>query len=117
MMDVQLIKKKYSRNAHFCDALLGRATGRLLESAGFQVTAQTSILFLPGWLRMLNLWCHTRLPPLATLTGRPVRPFAGLYRWVLNGQRTWLPDRMRRRQTDRSGLGRSKTWPLSSVLG
>jgi ubiquinone/menaquinone biosynthesis C-methylase UbiE len=59
-----------------------RRLRRLLESAGFQVSAQTGLLFMPGWLRMLDLWCHTRLPRLALLTGRLVRPFAWLYRRV-----------------------------------
>jgi SAM-dependent methyltransferase len=56
------------------------ALRRLLESAGFRVTARTGILFLPGWLRMLDLLCHTRFPALTPLTGRLVRPFAWLYR-------------------------------------
>jgi SAM-dependent methyltransferase len=59
-----------------------RALRRLLESAGFHVTAQTGILFLPGWLRMLDLWCHTRWPRLGPVTGWLVRPFAWLYRRV-----------------------------------
>jgi len=59
-----------------------RALRRLLESAGFRVTAQTGILFLPGWLRMLDLLCHTRVPRLAPVTGWLVRPFAWLYRRV-----------------------------------
>jgi SAM-dependent methyltransferase len=58
------------------------ALRRLLESAGFLVTAHTGILFLPGWLRMLDLLCHTRFPRLASLTGWLVRPFAWLYRRV-----------------------------------
>ncbi len=59
-----------------------RALRRLLESAGFRVTAQTGLLFMPGWLRMLDLLCHTRLPRLAPVTGWLVRPFAWLYRRV-----------------------------------
>jgi len=59
-----------------------RALRRLLESAGFRVTAQTGILFLPGWLRMLDLLCHTRFPRLAPVTGWLVRPFAWVYRRV-----------------------------------
>jgi len=57
-----------------------RALRRLCESAGFQVTAETGILFMPGWLRMADLWCHTRAPRLAPLTGWLVRPFAWAYR-------------------------------------
>ena len=59
-----------------------RALRRLLESAGFRVTALTSLLFMPGWLRMLDLLCHTRWRRLTPLTGWLVRPFAWLYRRV-----------------------------------
>lgn len=59
-----------------------RALRRLLASAGFRVTALTGILFMPGWLRMADLWCHTRLPRLSRVTGALVRPFAWLYRRV-----------------------------------
>jgi SAM-dependent methyltransferase len=38
------------------------ALQRLVESAGFQVTARTGILFIPGWLRMLELWLYRRVP-------------------------------------------------------
>ena len=55
---------------------------RLLEGVGLRVTAQTGILFIPGWLRMADLWCHTRAPGLTSLTGALVRPFAWLYRSV-----------------------------------
>jgi len=59
-----------------------RALRRLLESEGFRVTAQTGILFMPGWLRMLDLLCYTRAPTLARVTAALVRPFAWLYRRV-----------------------------------
>ena len=52
----------------------------LLESSGFRVRAHTGILFIPGWLRMADLLCHTRCKPLAKLTGLLVEPFARLYR-------------------------------------
>ncbi len=55
---------------------------RLLEGVGLRVTAQTGILFLPGWLRMADLWCHTRASRLTGLIGALVRPFAWLYRTV-----------------------------------
>ena len=54
----------------------------LLESAGFRYRATSGILFIPGWLRMLDLWCHTRCPRLTRLTGWLVGPFAWLYRRV-----------------------------------
>jgi SAM-dependent methyltransferase len=53
---------------------------RLLGDAGFHVTARSGILFMPGWLRMLDLWCHVRGLALARVTGWAVRPFAWLYR-------------------------------------
>jgi SAM-dependent methyltransferase len=55
---------------------------RLLESVGFRVTARTGILFIPGWLRMLDLWLHTRRPGLAALTAGPVGVFAWLFRRI-----------------------------------
>ena len=58
------------------------ALRRLLERAGFRTVATTGILFIPGWLRMLDLWCHTRARPLARVTGWLVRPFAWLYAHV-----------------------------------
>lgn len=54
----------------------------LLESAGFRFTAISGILFMPGWLRMFDLWCHTRCPRLTRLTGWLVGPFAWLYRRI-----------------------------------
>ena len=48
---------------------------RMLERAGFTVTAETGILFIPGWLRMLDLACHTWLRPLDRLTGALCAPF------------------------------------------
>jgi SAM-dependent methyltransferase len=59
-----------------------RALRRLARDAGFQVVAESGILFMPGWLRMLDLWCHTRGSPLARLTGPAVVPFAWLSRHV-----------------------------------
>ncbi len=56
------------------------ALRRLLESAGFRIKATSGILFMPGWLRMLDLWCHTRCPRLTGVTGWMVHPFAWLYR-------------------------------------
>jgi SAM-dependent methyltransferase len=58
------------------------ALQRLLESAGFRVTARTGILFIPGWLRMLELWLYTRRSRLTGATTPPVRLFAWLYRRV-----------------------------------
>ena len=48
----------------------------MLESAGFEVIAEDGILFIPGWLRMADLACHTWLPAAARLTG-PASAFFG----------------------------------------
>jgi SAM-dependent methyltransferase len=61
-------EKSYSR----------RALRRMLEKAQLQVVAETSILFLPGWLRMLDLACHAWCRPLSRVTGALVQPFAFL---------------------------------------
>ena len=53
---------------------------QLLESVGFKVITRTGILFMPGWLRMADLWCHCRVPWLTAITGPLVRIFSALYR-------------------------------------
>ncbi len=64
-------EKSYSR----------RVLKQMLEKAGLEVIAETAILFIPGWLRML-LACHSWCRPLAALTGALVRPFMFLDRHV-----------------------------------
>jgi SAM-dependent methyltransferase len=59
-----------------------RGLRRLVESRGFCVTATSGILFMPGWLRMLDLFCHTRGWRLSTITGWLVEPFRWFYRHV-----------------------------------
>lgn len=49
---------------------------RMLESAGFDVADDDAILFIPGWLRILDLICHTRFRALAPVTAAAVRVFA-----------------------------------------
>ncbi len=61
-------EKSYSR----------RALRRMLEGAGLEVGLETGILFMPGSVRMLDLWCHTRARPLARVTGALVSIFAWL---------------------------------------
>ena len=53
-----------------------KALRRLLESAGFEVVATDGILFIPGWLRMADLFVYTRYPALAPITAGVVRAFA-----------------------------------------
>ena len=65
-------EKSYSR----------RALRAMLQRAGFTVVAETAILFIPGWLRMLDLACHSWCRPLAAVTGALVRPFVFLDRHV-----------------------------------
>ncbi len=57
-----------------------RALREMLERAGLAVVAETAILFIPGWLRMLDLACHAWCRPLAAVTGALVWPFAFLDR-------------------------------------
>jgi SAM-dependent methyltransferase len=65
-------EKSYSR----------RALRQMLEAAGLKVVAETAILFIPGWLRMLDLACHSWARPLTAVTGALVQPFAFLDRHV-----------------------------------
>ena len=65
-------EKSYSR----------RALRRMLEDAGLEVVEETAILFIPGWLRMLDLACHAWCRPLARVTGALVWPFILLDRHV-----------------------------------
>ena len=46
-----------------------RALRRMLEDVGFEVVAESGILFIPGWLRILDLVCNTWARPLGRLTG------------------------------------------------
>jgi SAM-dependent methyltransferase len=66
------LEKSYSR----------RALREMIERAGLTVVGETAILFIPGWLRILDLACHTRWPRLAVLTGACVWPFVMLDRYV-----------------------------------
>jgi SAM-dependent methyltransferase len=65
-------EKSYSR----------RALRDMLERAGLTVAAETAILFIPGWLRMLDLACHAWCRPLAAITGACIAPFVFLDRHV-----------------------------------
>jgi SAM-dependent methyltransferase len=66
------LEKSYSR----------RALRDMIERAGLTVTAETAILFMPGWLRIIDLVCHAWCPPLTVLTGACVWPFVALDRYV-----------------------------------
>lgn len=66
------LEKSYSR----------RSLRLMLERAGLEVGAETAILFMPGWLRIVDLACHSWCRPLAHITGALVRPFMWLDRHV-----------------------------------
>lgn len=55
-----------------------RALRTLIEGARFRVIDETAILFIPGWLRMLDLACHCWCRPLSRLTAAAIQPFV----WV-----------------------------------
>ena len=57
-----------------------RALERMLEREGFEVLAETGILFMPGWLRMADLWLYVRRPKLASLSAPAISFFAYLHR-------------------------------------
>ena len=57
-----------------------RGLRELLTASGFTVVAESAILFMPGWLRMLDLACHAWMPALTPLTAAAVWPFAFLDR-------------------------------------
>ncbi len=65
-------EKSYSR----------RALREMLNRAGLTVVAETAILFIPGWLRMLDLACYAWWRPLTRVTGACVWPFVLLDRHV-----------------------------------
>jgi hypothetical protein len=56
------------------------ALRRLLKKAGFRVVDLSGILFMPGWLRMLDLLLYLRNPRTASLTRFLILPFGWLYR-------------------------------------
>jgi SAM-dependent methyltransferase len=55
---------------------------RMLEAAGFEVVAETAILFVPGWLRMADLALHSYFRRLAPATAALLKPFVWLDRHV-----------------------------------
>ena len=48
----------------------------MCERAGFEHAGDSGLLFVPGWLRMLDLACWAWARPLARVTGLAIRPFA-----------------------------------------
>jgi SAM-dependent methyltransferase len=66
------LEKSYSR----------RTLRQMIERAGLTVVDETAILFIPGWLRIADLVCHSWCRPLALVTGAFVWPFVMLDRYV-----------------------------------
>jgi len=63
-------EKSYSR----------RAFRAMLERTGFEIVGESGLLFIPGWLRMLELACNRWLPFLRPIVAVFVWPFAALER-------------------------------------
>ncbi len=59
-----------------------RALKKMLEHEGFEVIAETGILFLPGWLRMADLWLYVRCPKRASFLAPAVSFFAYLHKKI-----------------------------------
>jgi len=57
-----------------------RSLERMLTGAGFRVLDRTGILFIPGWLRMLDLYVHVRNRRSNAWMRPFVAPFAALSR-------------------------------------
>ena len=53
-----------------------------MTASGFSIVAETAILFIPGWLRMLDLAGHAWMQPLTPLTAAMVKVFALIDRHV-----------------------------------
>ncbi len=59
-----------------------RELGEILEYAGLKVRTRTGLLFVPGILRIADLFCYTRGIPLHKLTSLTLKPFEWLEnRW------------------------------------
>ena len=66
------VEKSYSR----------KQLRKMIETAGLTVVQESGILFIPGYLRMADLWVHTRMPALSWMTGALVAPFGWISRLV-----------------------------------
>lgn len=66
------VEKSYSR----------KQLRKMLEDAGLNVVQESGILFIPGYLRMADLWVHTRVPALSWLSAIFVAPFGWISRLV-----------------------------------
>lgn len=55
---------------------------RLSKSVGFIVKSESGVLFMPGWIRMADLFFYSRCSRFARVTAALVHPFRWLYRHV-----------------------------------
>lgn len=57
-----------------------RKLERMLQDVGFEILERSGILFMPGSLRMLDLFVHVNWPKASFILAPLIRPFAFLYR-------------------------------------
>ena len=57
-----------------------RQLERMLQDVGFEILERSGILFMPGSLRMLDLFVHVNWPKASFIMAPLIRPFASLYR-------------------------------------
>ncbi|MCX7972945.1 MAG: class I SAM-dependent methyltransferase [Candidatus Aminicenantes bacterium] len=56
-----------------------QAFSQMVKKQGFRIIAERSLLFMPGWLRLLDLFCYHHLPSLLPLIKLFFKPFVFLY--------------------------------------
>ena len=91
-----------------------RALRRMLESAGFEVVAETAILFVPGWLRMADLALHSYAPPAGAPDRRPPQALRLARRARAGRAPSRLPARLRGRAPE---LASAAAPPISGGRG
>lgn len=57
-----------------------RQLERMLRNVGFEILERSGILFMPGSLRMLDLFVHVNWPKASFIMAPLIRPFSSLYR-------------------------------------
>jgi S-adenosylmethionine decarboxylase len=107
-------EKSYSR----------RSLRSMLEAADLQVTMESGILFVPGWIRMFDLWCHTRARSLAVISRALLTPFVWIDRHVPGARRhgyllasVGLKPEAKGPRPDGSALTAELSWQLPKTEG
>ena len=59
-----------------------RALARMMRETGFETVDMSGILFMPGILRIIDLFLHVQNPSLTKITAPLIAPFAWLFRKV-----------------------------------